>query len=210
MVVDLSMRVSPVDCRARIVACTPAVRPGDADRLSFRVQGYFPFPRVGEQEGATMRLLAWIFKDTHQAVAVRSSASGGRLLMDFMTEGGASHPVWWDERVKWGVLLGSSIRGEVRIRRYGARSELLERLERTATGYGSELNLYTSNCRIFCARMRREAERLNAEAEGQGHDRWAELAADARLAVDVVRWGMLPLAYPASVLVLCWEGLKEL
>ena len=34
--------------------------------------------------------------------------------MDFMTRGGAAHPVWWSEPVQWHVLLGGGIDGEVR------------------------------------------------------------------------------------------------
>ena len=52
------------------------------------------------------------------------------------------------------------------------------------------MNLYTSNCRMFAARMRREVERLNAEDCADGRDallvRWA---ADARLA-HATSWGV--------------------
>ena len=99
---------------------------------------------------------------------------------------GQAHPVWWDEGVKWKVLLGQSIQGEVRIRtggrgarpdagREGLRlvegmggaasggddvpssSSKLERLREIAEGYDCSMNLYSNNCRVFCARMRREA-----------------------------------------------------
>ena len=36
--------------------------------------------------------IAWLLRDTHQAIIV-SSPTGDRVFMDFMTEGGAAHPV---------------------------------------------------------------------------------------------------------------------
>ena len=43
------------------------------------------------------------------------------VLLDFMTKGGASHPVWYDEIVKWQVFSGGSIEGEVRMKVLGAK-----------------------------------------------------------------------------------------
>mmetsp|Transcript_22981 Transcript_22981/g.50087 ORF Transcript_22981/g.50087 Transcript_22981/m.50087 type:complete len:110 (+) Transcript_22981:398-727(+) len=45
------------------------------------------------------------------------------LLMDFMTKGGASHPVWYDEITKWNVFLGGNIEGEVRIKVLGTKQD---------------------------------------------------------------------------------------
>ena len=93
---------------------SPTTRPAAAaDRviLTSRVRGYFPFP-IGEADRGP---LYWLFRDVHQAVHIRSS-EGERLTADYMTAGGAAHPVWWDENLKWRVLLGATIAGEVRVR----------------------------------------------------------------------------------------------
>ena len=148
-------------CSLRVLALTPP-------QLSCKVRGFYPFP------GGPRGPVAWLFRDTHQALSVVGEDKA-RLHMDFMTEGGQAHPVWWDEGVKWKVLLGQSIQGEVRIRsggRGGLRlvegvggvasgvdatspSSKLERLRQIAEGYDCSMNLYSNNCRIFCARMRR-------------------------------------------------------
>ena len=47
--------------------------------------------------------------------------------MDFMTRGGAAHPVWWSEPVQWHVLLGGGIDGEVRLCASHERSRQMER-----------------------------------------------------------------------------------
>ena len=159
-------------CSLRVLALTPP-------QLSCKVRGFYPFP------GGPRGPVAWLFRDTHQALSVVGEDKA-RLHMDFMTEGGQAHPVWWDEGVKWKVLLGQSIQGEVRIRtggrgarpdagREGLRlvegiggaasggddvpssSSKLERLREIAEGYDCSMNLYSNNCRVFCARMRREA-----------------------------------------------------
>ena len=181
--------------------------------LKCRIKGFYPFP--GDVPAG---IFGWLFRDTHQAILVRTSAGSDSLFMDFMTEGGAAHPVWWDEALKWQVLLGQSIDGEVRVRvigEGGAPGSKLRRLREAAEDYSERpLNLYVSNCRIFCARMQREVERLNAEDADVVDARWrrraSELAADARLAAAILRAGTLPLAYPAGVLLLCWDGLTGL
>ena len=191
--------------------------------LSCRIKGFYPFP--GDVPAG---VFGWLVRDTHQAISVRTSAGSDSLFMDFMTEGGAAHPVWWDETVKWQVLFGQNIGGEVRIRvtgEGGAPGSKLQRLRETAEAYAERpLNLYFSNCRIFCARMEREVERLNAEdvqppagEEAQSRlagldlrSRTAELKADARLAAAILRAGTLPLLYPAGVTLLCWDGLRDL
>ena len=181
-----------------------------AETLSCRIRGFYPFP--GEVPAG---LFGWLFRDTHQAISVTTSAGNERLFMDFMTEGGQSHPVWYDDIVKWQVLFGVSIQGEVRIRGTGGLSGTkLHRLRCVAEDYTNEMNLYTSNCRVFCARMEREVVRLNAEDTTLALDarrRWAaEVAADGRLALAVLRAGALPLLYPGVVLAICWDGLKGL
>jgi hypothetical protein len=203
-------------CSLRVLALTPP-------QLSCKVRGFYPFP------GGPRGPVAWLFRDTHQALSVVGEDKA-RLHMDFMTEGGQAHPVWWDEGVKWKVLLGQSIQGEVRIRsggRGGLRlvegvggvtsgvdatspSSKLERLRQIAEGYDCSMNLYSNNCRIFCARMRREAERLNAEDLEPEEARSRLMAADVRLAIALVRASALPMLYPAGVLLLCWEGLRDL
>ena len=64
-------------------------------------------------------------------------------------------------------------------------------------------------CRMVHHR-RREAERLNAEDLGAEEARARLLAADARLAIALVRASALPMLYPGGVLLLCWEGLRDL
>ena len=167
--------------------------------LSCRVRGFFPFPS-GPQGP-----IGWLFRDTHQAITVTNDC-GERLTMDFMTAAGQAHPVWWDESVKWQVMLGQSIDGEVRIRGDCSPGSKLERLREAAERYDRSMNLYTNNCRIFCARMRREAVRLNPEESTPG----AKLAADARLLLALIRASTLPMLYPLGVLFLCREGILGL
>lgn len=95
--------------------------------LSCRILGFYPFP-TPPPKGP----LGWLLKDTHQAIMITSTsgdcstygtmkAKKTTVLMDFMTKGGASHPVWYDEFVKWKVFLGGSIEGEVRMKVLGAK-----------------------------------------------------------------------------------------
>ena len=176
---------------------TGAVQRPTDELLSCRVRGFFPFP------SGPQGLIGWLFRDTHQAIFV-SNGQGERLVMDFMTAAGQAHPVWWDEGVKWRVMLGQSIQGEVRIRGDCTPGSKLEKLREIAENYDTSMNLYGNNCRIFCARMRREALRLNPEEPG------AELAADARLLLAIVRSSTLPMLYPLCVLFLCREGIVGL
>lgn len=197
-----------------------ANRSTSVEVLSCRIKGFYPFP------GGPRGPVASLFRDTHQAIVVTTSAGSDRAFMDFMTEGGAAHPVWWDESVKWRVMLGGSIRGEVRMRNSGGTrdgssssdqqpSSKLERLRAVAAQYDTEMNLYSNNCRIFCARMEREVARLNAEDEEQPPAdetavRLAAFAADSRLALAVLRAGVLPALYPSGVFLFCWDGIKTL
>mmetsp|Transcript_30464 Transcript_30464/g.62013 ORF Transcript_30464/g.62013 Transcript_30464/m.62013 type:complete len:226 (-) Transcript_30464:231-908(-) len=146
------------------------------------------------------------------------SATGqGRLFMDFMTEGGAAHPVWYDETTKLAVLLGGCINGEVRIRESAAPSpgSKLGRLRSAAVNYDSRMNIYSNNCRIFCAKMQREVERLNAENEAQGAnddgggESLGARAAESRLAFAIARSALLPMLYPASALIMVFVGLTH-
>jgi len=182
--------------------------------LSCRVKGFYPFSEVHRLDDGVGGLFGWLFKDTHQAVVVRTSAGSARLFMDFMTEGGQSNPVWWCEAAKWHVFLGGDIRGEVRIRASGSPplpGSKLARLRTIAEAYDCRMNLYTSNCRIFAACMQREVDRLNSEDDATGRRRYArELAADGRLVFAILSAGLLPTAYPLAILLLCWEGLKDL
>ncbi len=52
----------------------------------------------------------------------RSRRRKRAVLLDFMTKDGEFHPVWYDEATKWNVMLGSSIKGEVRIRNLGGKT----------------------------------------------------------------------------------------
>ena len=176
--------------------------------LVCRVRGFYPFPAGVKAHGP----FAFIFKDTHQAIEVRTACGTDRLRADFMTAGGQAHPVWWDERARWHVLFGGSIDGHVRIKNSGTRvgsSPTLQRLRAHLEDYDPRMNLYANNCRVFCCRARREVVRINAEAESGPQTARAVLA-DARLAVGVLRAGVLPALYPLSILALCWEGIKDL
>jgi hypothetical protein len=87
------------------------------DILSCRILGFYPFPTPPPKG-----LSGWLFKDTHQAILIESSMyKNQKLLMDFMTKDGELHPVWYNENVKWGVMLGSNIKGKVRIRVLGGK-----------------------------------------------------------------------------------------
>lgn len=176
--------------------------------LSCRIKGFYPFP--GTPSGPT----AWFFREMHQGISVKTSDGSDSVFMDFMTKDGPAHPVWWDEGVKWQVLLGQNIGGEVRMRNSsregGKASSKLERLRIIAANYDSDLNLYSNNCRIFCARMSREVERLNhddADSADGTSKIMAEFVADACLAFDVVRAAILPMMYPASAIFICWSCL---
>merc|ERR1712032_1650981 len=127
--------------------------------------------------------------------------------MDFMTEGGPAAEVWWNEQAKWLVLLGQSIPGEVRVRRSGAPSSpgsKIDRLRRTAETYERSMNIYTNNCRTFCARMQREVERMNAENNQDTRPLAGNLIADCRLVVALLAAGTLPLLYPITVALLIY------
>ena len=119
--------------------------------------------------------------------------------------------MWWDERVKWHVLLGGSIEGEVRIRDSGSTrsppGSKLDRLRQYLRDQGNEMQLYHSNCRVFACRVQREVERLNAEGE---EDAVSAFRSDLKLAFGLLRAGLLPAAYPLGTLWLCWEGIKDL
>jgi hypothetical protein len=85
------------------------------DMLSCRILGFYPSP-LPPPKG----FWGWLMKDIHQAILIESSMyKNQKLLMDFMTKDGELHPVWYNENVKLGVLLGSNIKGEVRIRVLG-------------------------------------------------------------------------------------------
>ena len=153
--------------------------------LSCRILGFYPFP-TPPPKGP----FGWLLRDTHQAIIVSvsstspltSSASGDRVvkrtaMLDFMTQGGTLHPVWYDEYVKWHVFLGGNISGEVRVKLLGNKKrqqnenttngsqydDKMERLLLFARSYDCKMNLYGNNCRMFTARMEREVERLNSE-----------------------------------------------
>ena len=71
----------------------------------------------------------------------------------------ATRQVWWDEAVKYRVMFGRSIRGEVRVRdpkRTITPDPKIQRLREFAGSYDCDMHLYRNNCRTFCARVRRE------------------------------------------------------
>ena len=90
-----------------------------------------------------------------------------------------------------------------------SRSQLALLLE-FADGYDRDMNLYTNNCRVFCCRVQREVERLNADARGEAARPMDELAADVRLWLGVASASMLPMMYPAGIAFLCWGGLRDI
>jgi len=180
----------------------------DREGLVCRIKGFYPFPQ------GIQGPVAWLFRDTHQAISISAAGGESKLLLDFMTEGGQAHPVWWDEAVKWRVLMGGSIRGEVRVRNTGAicPGTKLDRMRAAARAYDCSMNLYTNNCRIFCARMEREVQRLNDEDaldSGQPSAQRREALADARMALAIAQSAVLPTLYPISILLLCWTGLRD-
>ena len=128
---------------------------------------------------------------------------------DFMTAGGASHPVWWDENLKWRVLLGATIAGEVRVRGSPREGGKLARLEAYARDYDTGMHLYANNCRVFAARMRREAARLNAEDAGPDAA-LDEVFADARLLAALAHAALLPALYPLCALLLCGPAIADI
>ena len=156
------------------------------------------------------------------------------MLLDFMTKDGELHPVWYDETTKWNVFLGRCIQGEVRIRHLGRKngygdeksdgggsgeyhsrtgSSKMERFLEIAQSYDCNMNLYTNNCRIFCARMEREVYRLNNGGGSELPERTAAnpmRPSDLRFATRVALAALLPALYPGIVLLLCWAGLREL
>lgn len=169
----------------------------EKEKLSCRIRGFYPFP------GEPRDPVSWLFRDTHQGIMVRSSVGSARLFMDFMTRGGATAEVWWNEEAKWMVFLGFPFPGEVRIRNSGTSilpGSKLEQLQKIALTYDCDMNLYTNNCRMFCARMQREVERLNAEDSIYVDD----IVADSRLALALLTSSMLPLLYPASLAMITY------
>ena len=125
-----------------------------------------------------------------------------------MTAGGAAHPVWWDENLKWRVLLGATIAGEVRVR--GApQSGKLARLAAYARDYDTFMHLYANNCRVFAARMRREAAR--AERGGRRARRRARRGDGRRAAARRARARRaLAGALPARALLLCGPAIADI
>jgi len=226
--------------------------PEEEEVLSCRVLGFYPFPNPPPKG-----VLGWMLRDTHQAILVESSYyslfDGGDernkttakkrsrspsrkrrkrrvMLVDFMTENSEFHPVWYDEATKWDVMLGGTIRGEIRIRDIGRKRRSnddegegddannntnngnhpkmeVEEFLRIANSYDRGMNLYTNNCRIFCARMEREIGRLDNDRETDV-SAVASASLDvrflARLAVAVI----LPAIYPLSAIVLLYFGCR--
>ena len=208
-----------VVCTALVPMQHPAPRPAQPSAsahispLEQKVVGFYPFAE--SKDG----FIGWLFRDTHQAIIVhtKSGSPQRRLFMDFMTEGGHTHPVWYDEATKWHVLLGGNIRGEVRIRESGCIAHddddpsfaKLCALRKIAERYPNHMNLYGANCRHFAARMRREVERLNIDEDATDARRRAAIA-DVRLCLAMSHATLLPALYPASILLICAEGLREL
>ena len=146
-------------------------------KLSCRVLGFYPFPTPPPQGP-----LGWLLKDTHQAIMVTSTStlssarsakiSGSRkyrtkkttLLMDFMTKGGASHPVWYDEITKWNVFLGGSIEGEVRIKVLGTIQDRRDRIvtAEEKDNSSSRNDGYNNNNRM--ARLSKDGLELDRES----------------------------------------------
>mmetsp|Transcript_4813 Transcript_4813/g.10187 ORF Transcript_4813/g.10187 Transcript_4813/m.10187 type:complete len:195 (+) Transcript_4813:502-1086(+) len=166
------------------------------------------------------------------------------VLIDFMTKGGATHPVWYDEVVKWNVFLGGNIEGEIRVKILGTKvqreatkkatngtardtdaivhtveegsdpgsgSSKLARLMAYADSYDRRMNLYSNNCRIFAARMEREAERINLEcmditSASQGDWSHDMAVANLRCSLRILWAAFLPSLYPLGVILLLCEG----
>jgi hypothetical protein len=213
-------------------------------KLSCRVLGFYPFPT--SPPGGP---LGWLLKDTHQAIIVTETTPRApktlesrkvklkktSLLMDFMTKNGASHPVWYDEIVKWNVFLGGNIDGEVRVKVLGAKTLLqttntrnekfkdakvlsmnssesnvtypkMTRLIAYANDYDCRMNLYSNNCRMFAARMEREVERLNSEDTDSEKSSHEMAVADMRCALRIMWAAVLPALYPLGIILLVYEG----
>ena len=210
--------------------------------LACRVLGFYPFP-TSPPRGP----LGWILKDTHQAIIVTETLSRraeatelGKarekksVRIDFMTKNGANHPVWFNEVVKWNVLLGGCIEGEVRVTTLGTKSQRqttnmnekakggrvfpiddtestagglkLKRLIDYANDYDCRMNLYRNNCRIFVARMEREVIRLNLEGTDNQDTRRLLAIADIRCALRIAWAAFLPAIYPMGAIFLVYEG----
>ena len=110
------------------------------DILSCRIIGFYPSPTPPPKG-----FWGWLLKDIHQAILIESSMyKNQKLLMDFMTKDGELHPVWYNENVKLGVMLGSNIQGEVRTRVLGggkAGRRRRARRRQQEQGGGGELSL---------------------------------------------------------------------
>ena len=72
------------------------------------------------------------------------------------------------------------------------------------------MNLYTNNCRIFCARMARQVAILNAEEADRASAARQTVAADVQLVLHALPAVALPLLYPAALLSVLWAGLGDL
>ena len=89
-------------------------------------------------------------------------------------------------------------------------SSKMERFLEIAQSYDCNMNLYTNNCRIFCARMEREVYRLNNG--GGGGDLPGRTAAnpmtpsDLRFATRVALAALLPALYPLGAIGLLYYG----
>ena len=71
------------------------------------------------------------------------------------------------------------------------------------------MHLYANNCRVFAARMRREAARLNAEDAGPDAA-LDEAMADARLLAALAHAALLPALYPLCALLLCGPAIADI
>lgn len=207
-------------------------------KISSRILGFYPFPNSPPRGP-----LGWLLKDTHQAiivtetmprVAVRTSESRKlksqktSVRMDFMTRNGTNHPVWYNEIIKWNVLLGGSIDGEVRVKVLGTKtqrkttnstneelkddevllldSSKLKRLIAYANDYDCQMNLYGNNCRMFAARMEREVIRINLEGKEKQDLSHEILLADLHCALRIMWAAILPSLYPLGAIFCIYEG----
>ena len=71
------------------------------------------------------------------------------------------------------------------------------------------MHLYANNCRVFAARMRREAARLNAEDAGPDAA-LDEAMADVRLLAALAHAALLPSLYPLCALLLCGPAIADI
>ena len=131
------------DNNARNTA-TMASTDDDAAKLHCRVMGYYPFPKTtttttnSQQLFGIGRFWKWLLKDTHQAIIITQQQQQQqqetiKVRIDFMTKGGANHPVWYNEIVKWHVWLGGTIDGEIRIKVMGGGAEQRRRRQQRGT-----------------------------------------------------------------------------